>query len=167
MRKPTMLSAPIKRKHIRPTFKTYRSGYRWATPALAALLLFASASLSAPQKAKLKARVTRPDPVEGKLSFVKFCASCHGETGKGDGPVAESLKPRPADLTSLTKSNGGNFPAGFVAVMMKFGRNVAAHGSSDMPVWGSRFKAIDPKGDPTGQQHIDDVVAYIVSLQAK
>ena len=34
-----------------------------------------------------------------------------------------------------------------------------------MPVWGSRFKLIDPKADPTGQRHIDDVVAYIESLQ--
>jgi hypothetical protein len=33
--------------------------------------------------------------------------------------------------------------------------------------WGPRFKAIDPVRDPTGQQHVDDVVAYIESLQAK
>jgi len=34
-----------------------------------------------------------------------------------------------------------------------------------MLVCGSRFKMIDLMRDPTGQQHVDDVVAYIESLQ--
>lgn len=34
-----------------------------------------------------------------------------------------------------------------------------------MPVWGSRFKELDPVKDPTGQQHVDDLVAYVETLQ--
>jgi hypothetical protein len=71
----------------------------------------------------------------------------------------------PTNLTALSKKNEGKFPAGFVAAVLKFGRNVAAHGSQDMPVWGSVFKNIDPAHDPTGQKHVDDVIAYIESLQ--
>jgi hypothetical protein len=37
----------------------------------------------------------------------------------------------------------------------------------DMPVWGARFKTFDPDHDPTGQQHVDDLVAYLESLQVK
>ena len=48
----------------------------------------------------------------GEDSFMFYCASCHGPSGKGDGPVARSLKTRPADLTVLTKRNGGTFPRG-------------------------------------------------------
>lgn len=31
--------------------------------------------------------------------FQRFCASCHGKSGKGDGSAAAYLDPRPADLT--------------------------------------------------------------------
>lgn len=90
-----------------------------------------------------------------------------GEDGKGNGPAAIALKPPPSDLTTLSKRHEGKFPAVYVFALVKFGRSLAAHGSLDMPVWGSRFKELDPVRDPTGQQHVDDVVAYIRSLQAK
>jgi mono/diheme cytochrome c family protein len=111
--------------------------------------------------------VRRADITSGKKTFVNYCASCHGVEGKGNGPASVALKPAPTDLTTLAKANEGKYPAGFVSTVLKFGRNPAAHGSSDMPVWGSRFKMIDPNQDPTGQQHVDDVVAYIGSLQEK
>ncbi|MEO6435990.1 MAG: cytochrome c [Tepidisphaeraceae bacterium] len=34
----------------------------------------------------------------GKAVYVKECASCHGETGKGDGSAAKDLNPKPRDL---------------------------------------------------------------------
>lgn len=107
------------------------------------------------------------DVPSGEKTFLKYCASCHGVDGTGDGPVATALRPPPTDLTSISKKNEGKYPAGFVAAVLKFGRNLAAHGSQDMPVWGSLFKAIDPVHDPTGQKHVNDVVAYIESLQVK
>jgi len=35
----------------------------------------------------------------GQAMFLANCAACHGQTGKGDGPVGVTLNPRPADLT--------------------------------------------------------------------
>jgi copper transport protein len=35
----------------------------------------------------------------GQALFSRSCAPCHGQTGKGDGPVGVTLNPRPADLT--------------------------------------------------------------------
>jgi DMSO reductase family type II enzyme heme b subunit len=40
------------------------------------------------------------DPVLGKAVYEKRCAGCHGATGKGDGPAAELLLPRPRDFTA-------------------------------------------------------------------
>lgn len=37
---------------------------------------------------------------EGKQLFVANCAPCHGMKGKGDGPAAVSLNPKPADHSS-------------------------------------------------------------------
>jgi len=35
---------------------------------------------------------------EGQALYSTYCASCHGDSGKGDGPVGLTLNPRPADL---------------------------------------------------------------------
>jgi mono/diheme cytochrome c family protein len=35
----------------------------------------------------------------GKTLFTTNCASCHGDGGKGDGPVGATLKPPPRDFT--------------------------------------------------------------------
>lgn len=51
-----------------------------------------------------------PQAEEGRRLFVENCALCHGPSGRGDGPVAEGLKPPPADLTRITARNGGVFP---------------------------------------------------------
>lgn len=133
---------------------------------LGAVLVAAIGTVHA-QKRGQKAAVRQPGTASGKETFVKYCASCHGEDGKGNGPAAIALKPPPADLTILSDRHEGKYPEGYVSALVKFGRNLAAHGTLDMPVWGSRFKEIDPVHDPTGQQHVDDVVAYIRSLQAK
>jgi mono/diheme cytochrome c family protein len=130
---------------------------------LATTLTFAEAQ----KKNEKKAAASLPDRDAGKITFQKYCISCHGPDGKGNGPAASALKTPPTDLTSLTKTHEGRYPAGFVSAVLKFGRNLAAHGSPDMPVWGSLFKAVDPVRDPTGQKHVDDLVAYIESLQVK
>ena len=119
------------------------------------------------QKREQKPVPTQASVATGKETFLKYCASCHGDTGTGDGPTASALKPPPSDLTTISKRHEGKYPAGYVGAVLKFGRSLASHGSEEMPVWGSRFKELDPVHDPTGQQHVDDVVAYIASLQAK
>jgi len=118
-------------------------------------------------KSGQKHAARQPNTISGKETFLKYCASCHGADAKGNGPAAIALKPPPSDLTALTKRYDGKFPTGYVGALVKFGRSLAAHGSEDMPVWGSRFKTLDPVHDPTGQQHVDDLVAYIESLQVK
>jgi len=39
--------------------------------------------------------------ISGKILYERYCASCHGTEGKGDGPAAETLQPKPPDLTQL------------------------------------------------------------------
>src|SRR5579864_5657420 len=75
----------------------------------------------------------------GKELFTKHCASCHGVSGKGDGPAAPALKIHPADLTTLETRNKGQFPSLRVMQAIKAGPSVPAHGSTTMPVWGPIF----------------------------
>jgi DMSO reductase family type II enzyme heme b subunit len=50
----------------------------------------------------------------GKRVYEKRCALCHGESGKGDGPAAELLSPRPRDFTSgvyKIRTTDGDLPS--------------------------------------------------------
>lgn len=48
--------------------------------------------------------------VSGRALYADYCASCHGATGRGDGPAAARLGKAPADLSLLSAGNGGTFP---------------------------------------------------------
>jgi len=75
----------------------------------------------------------------GKREFMRACASCHGATGKGDGPVAKSLVKPPADLTKLSANNKGVFPISRVFAVIDGRIQVMVHGPREMPVWGDVY----------------------------
>jgi mono/diheme cytochrome c family protein len=57
-------------------------------------------SLSAAQAADEKgAAVPEPAMKEAKEIFASRCTTCHGADGKGDGPAAAALNPKPRDFT--------------------------------------------------------------------
>jgi mono/diheme cytochrome c family protein len=137
-------------------------------PLLLGLALLTGVSIARPQgTSEQKPVARRTSATSGKEIFVKYCASCHGTDGAGSGPAAAATKTPPPDLTTLARRHECKYPAGYVGALLKFGHSLASHGSENMPVWGLRFKDLDPVRDPTGQQHIDDVVACIASIQAK
>ena len=109
----------------------------------------------------------------GKVLYQKYCESCHGKDGKGDGDVAPTLKSQPTDLTQLAKRNGGHFPFDKTVLIVDGRSPVRAHGTSDMPVWGERFEAaISPSGgggreEPRVKGRIRLIVDYLRSIQEK
>ena len=82
----------------------------------------------------------------GKDEYQANCATCHGASGKGDGPQAAILPTKPADLTMLAKNNGGEFPVSRVHEIIDGRLAVAAHGSRVMPVWGDEFLGEETRG---------------------
>jgi mono/diheme cytochrome c family protein len=108
----------------------------------------------------------------GKLQFRQYCAPCHGMDGTGDGPVADTLKKKPANLTLLSKNNGGKFPYEHVYNMISGKEVVASHGTREMPIWGVVFSRSKMPGSPGRTEaqvkmKIDTIIAYIESLQAQ
>lgn len=75
----------------------------------------------------------------GKREFESNCASCHGVSGKGNGPLANLLKKSPPDLTLLAKNNNGVLPVARLYDVIE-GADVEAHGGRDMPVWGKAYR---------------------------
>ncbi len=79
----------------------------------------------------------------GESLYAAYCTSCHGATAEGDGPLAQSLRVEPANLTVLKRENDGAFPFDRVVQRIDGTEKVKGHGSSDMPIWGKAFKKVD------------------------
>jgi mono/diheme cytochrome c family protein len=93
-----------------------------------------------------KASVSR-----GKALYKEYCSQCHGATGKGDGPAASGLDPKPAIHANIP----------FEKLPMEYLYNVINHGgpaigkSPNMPYWNLTI----------GQQGVADVIAYLSTLK--
>ncbi|TAJ10159.1 MAG: cytochrome c [Nitrospirae bacterium] len=85
-------------------------------------------------------------PDQGKPIFEERCASCHGLQGRGDGPQAPFLSPRPASLISAGTSVKTD--AELFAVINNGKPRTA------MPAW----------KDALNEQERRDVLAYIRTL---
>lgn len=97
----------------------------------------------------------------GEEIFATFCASCHGVEGRGDGPVAATLRVPVANLTQITERYG-EFPAARIAESID-GRGVVitAHGPRSMPVWGYEFW-VEEGADIVAQSAVRDAIAKLV-----
>ena len=98
------------------------------------------------------------DAAAGKTTFVTYCSSCHGESGKGDGPVGASLSPPPRDFSVGefkfdTDSSGEPGTDEDLANVIKNG-GAAYGGSPLMAPWPSLSDA-----------EVTNAIAYIRSLK--
>lgn len=97
-----------------------------------------------------------------------YCRSCHGAGGKGDGPIGQTLKKPPADLTQLTKLNNGVFPEESIFKTIEGHAPDSEHARTDMPAWGEVFaKSSGSAGAENAAARIRSLVAYVKTLQQK
>ncbi|SRR5581483_1294862 len=108
-----------------------------------ALVLFAVLSAASMASAQNKE--------EGKKFYVTYCSSCHGDSGKGDGPAAASLPVKPANHTDGNVMNKLSDKTLF-DIIAKGGP--AGGKSNFMPAWGGALK----------ENQIQDIVAYLRSI---
>jgi mono/diheme cytochrome c family protein len=100
----------------------------------------------------------------GDSIYKSYCASCHGTSGKGDGPLADALRYRPTDLTTITlRGKTGMFPADEVHKVIDGRKTMKGHGGSDMPIWGDAFKT----SRETFKAKVDALVEFLESIQVK
>ena len=129
---------------------------------LIAVLVYAQ---SKPELKHVPAPLT--SAASGKEMYKSYCASCHGENGKGTGPAARALKATPRDLTLLSKNNADKFPSERVASILRGQATVTAHGNRDMPVWGPVFWHMSQGHEAEVQQRIVNLMHYLESMQQK
>lgn len=92
----------------------------------------------------------------GRNLFYQHCASCHGMDGRGGGPVAASLKTVTPDLTTI-ESREGKFDQVRLQNIISGERDIAAHGTKEMPVWGFVFRY------KTGSQSVATLNVYAIA----
>ncbi|MFQ5666216.1 MAG: c-type cytochrome [Candidatus Binatia bacterium] len=91
------------------------------------------------------------DVAKGKVTYQKYCASCHGSNGKGNGPVAALLNnPKPRDHTDGAFME--NLSDAYLADIIT--RGGAAVGRSPLM----------PAGKTLTKEEIANLVAYLRAL---
>ena len=106
--------------------------------------------------------------MSGQELYRRFCASCHGLSGQGDGPVASVLRVEVPDLTSIARRHGGTFPRELIERIIDGRHILGAHGTRTMPIWGEEL-ARSQIGDPDAERITRTVTTrladYVWSLQ--
>lgn len=83
---------------------------------------------------------TAQEERQGRMLYLQYCASCHGDTGRGTGPVSPYLTVKPADLTLITARRDGEFPREQIKRIVAGEELPPGHGTRTMPVWGERLQ---------------------------
>jgi len=106
----------------------------WRTPALAG------------DAARLRA-----NPLVGRKLYMTYCYTCHGVTGRGDGPAARELAIKPRNLTDDAYMSARSDQDLYSVIS---GGSAAIHRFSEMPAWKAFLY----------HERIWDLIAYIRTL---
>jgi len=106
-------------------------------------------------------------PADSKAMYSSYCTPCHGVNGKGNGPLASSLKRTPPDLTKLSRNNGGVFPIDHVIGVIGHGTSASGHDKAGMPNWAEELGKIDQTNKVDTALRISNLSKYLETLQSK
>jgi mono/diheme cytochrome c family protein len=99
------------------------------------------------------------DAAAGKAAYTANCASCHGDAGKGDGPVGAALNPKPRDFSKgdfKYDTDKDGKPGTDVDLKNIISKGAQAFGGSPL---------MAPWGGTLADKDIDNVVAFVRTLK--
>ena len=129
----------------------------WRAAVLVLVLAYAAPAMSADYVS-----------MSGQDLYRRFCAACHGVAGRGDWPVAASLKVEVPDLTLISRRQGDPYPRDRILRIIDGRFIVGAHGTRTMPIWGedlSRLEIGNPDAERATRVVLDRLADYVWQLQ--
>ncbi|HJY41682.1 MAG TPA: cytochrome c [Steroidobacteraceae bacterium] len=129
----------------------------WRISVLSVVLAYAAPAMSADYVS-----------MSGQDLYRRFCASCHGVAGRGDGPVAASLKVEVPDLTLIARRSGDAYPRDRIVRIIDGRFVIGAHGTRTMPIWGEDFSRLElgnPDAERATRVVLDRLADYVWQLQ--
>jgi mono/diheme cytochrome c family protein len=106
--------------------------------------------------------------MSGEDLYRRFCASCHGLQGRGDGPVAASFRVEVPDLTRTAERGRAAGSRDRIVRIIDGRYIIGAHGTRLMPVWGedlARLEIGNPDAERSAQVIIGRLADYVSGLQ--
>jgi len=161
--------------------RAFRAVARSAGAVLALLALaLQGPTAQAEETTRVKLRLRPVASTKGIDLYRGFCLQCHGTEGKGDGPLAKSLRIPPPDLTRIAERNGGKFSRISVGLYIMGDRpgsttwldkdwnpTVFRKGvADDMPFWKYHFGSLYPD-DYVSRLRFESLAKHVESIQAK
>lgn len=116
----------------------------------------------------ISARAADYVAMSGQQLYSRFCASCHGISGRGDGRVSKSIRVEVPDLTLVTRRAGGKYSRQRIVQIIDGRHIIGAHGTRTMPVWGedlSRLEIGNPDAERASRVVIEKLADYVSLLQ--
>ncbi len=120
--------------------------------------------------AMLAAPANAQDMAIGETLYQQYCATCHGMSGEGDGPLGEIISVQIPDLTQLSTRNDGAFPMLKVIHIIDGRTGLRGHGGP-MPTYGAIFTqdavaARDPIGAAIeARGRVMSLAEYLMTIQ--
>ncbi len=138
---------------------------------LAALAMLALGFGPCPEGSETPRSAPSGEVDPGRALYVAYCQGCHGSQGRGDGPVASSLRVPPPDLSRLWEKYGTPLDRDRLVAYIDGRSLLGLHGDSEMPVWGDEFFGDTPPLAPNVEglkRHLIELLAdHLERLQSK
>ena len=137
--------------------------------AVCVALLFAAslAAFAEEPKPSLAKQLNADHP--GYSEYQQYCAACHGVFADGKGLVVPVLTEKPADLRHLSARYGTPLSKQKLIRTIDGSEPILAHGSREMPIWGTRLyeQVPNPMSDARQRGAILTILDYLESIQQK
>jgi mono/diheme cytochrome c family protein len=123
------------------------------------LRMYAQAPTSGPNVTIRFAPITYIAPGDGPHMYGQYCAACHGDSARGNGPAAPALAVPPTDLTIVPETRLRNVLYDRIAWQ--------THEAVGMPYWYDSFQALDQlRSQDFSDMRVNTIVFYVKKLQA-
>jgi len=132
---------------------------------LSTVFFAASLSCVAQSVNRIVLSVNKTTPTSGQQMFGSYCAPCHGQDGRGHGPLADKLLRQPTDLTRLSQRHMGRYPDARTVSVLLYGSGPSTRGISAMPAWGPILAKMDQANHQDTQLRIRNLIRYLESIQ--